>query len=674
MYRTLIGILSVFALALLVAGLTFSTTVERRADFRFVNGTEPGSLDPQLTTGEPESRLNDAMFEGLTRFDARTLRPAPGVAESWDISEDGLVYTFHLRANARWSNGELVTAQDFVLSWKRLLNPIVAAEYAYMLFPIRHAEALNTFETRANSLETKILPALRKLRATAGSGLDAHAWQRFLSAEHVNDPLRGQDDPKLEPLLARRHGSVSAADLAEFEAVLQRAVIKLREGAREAKLHFGVDQGVRALDARTLVVELRSPTPYFLELTSHHSAYPVPRSVSQNPKVDDDWFLPGKIVSNGPYRLAAWIVNDHIRLERSETYWGKDEVKLERIDVLPNDNVTTTMNLYLTGAVDWLPKYYPQEMAPLLRKRPDFYAEPGLSVYFYRFNTTKKPFDDRRVRQAISLAVDREMIVRDVRGLGELPAHTIVPPGLAGYKPPASGIRYDVREARRLLAEAGYPDGKGFPRVGILYNTFEDHKKIAEVISDQLKRNLGVEITAYNQEWQSYLESSHAMDYEISRAGWIGDYLDPNTFLDMWVTNGDNNYTGFSSQRYDRLIRLAADVRPLLRDPEPRLADLRDPEPVRALLAPSTTGSPADQRSAREKLRFLLFREAESILVTEEFPIMPLFFYVDAGLIRSHVRGFSMRERLPDGSMGSNLQDRHPLRSLWVDESARQPQ
>lgn len=671
MYRTLIGILSVFALALLVAGLTFSATVEERADFRFVNGTEPGSLDPQLTTGEPESRLNDAMFEGLTRLDARTLRPSPGVAESWDISEDGLVYTFHLRKNARWSNGEPVTAHDFVLSWKRLLNPIVAAEYAYMLFPIRHAEALNAYAARADSIEKKILPALQKLRQSSPGGVEARAWQRFLSAEHVNDPLRGNDDPKLEALLARRTGSVSAPDFDAFEAILRQALTTLREGAREAKAHFGVDQGVRAVDAHTLVVELRSPTPYFLELTGHHSAYPVPRSVSENPKVDDDWFLPGKIVSNGPYRLATWIVNDHIRLERSETYWGKDQVKIRRIDVLPIDNVTTTMNLYLTGAVDWLPKYYPQEMAPLLRKRPDFYAQPGLSVYFYRFNNTKKPLDDRRVRQAINLAVDRDMIVRDVRGLGELPARTFVPPGLPGYKPPESGLRYDVKEAKRLLAEAGFPDGKGFPRIGILYNTFEDHKKIAEVVADQLKRNLGIQITAYNQEWQSYLETSHAMDYEMSRAGWVGDYLDPNTFLDMWVTNGDNNYTGFSSQRYDRLIRLAADVRPLLANPDPVLADLREPDAVRALIGPSSAGAPAEQRAAREKLRFLLFREAESILVTEEFPVMPLFYYVNAGMIRSHVKGFSVREQLPDGSVISNLQDRHPLNALSIDESAR---
>ena len=503
------------------------------------------------------------------------------------------------------------------------------------------------------------------------AGVDARAWQRFLSAEHVNDPLRGNDDPTLERLLALRNGTLASADFDAFEAILRRAVTQLYAGAREAKAHFGVDQGVRAPDARTLIVELRSPTPYFLELTSHHSSFPIPRSVSQNPKVDDDWFLPGKIVSNGPYTLRTWVVNDHIRLERSETYWGKDQVTLQRIDALPNDNVTTTMNLYLTGAVDWLPKYYPQEMAPLLRKRPDFYAEAGLSVYFYRFNNTRKPFDDRRVRQAINLAIDREMIVRDVRGLGELPARTIVPPGLAGYTPPESGIRYDVKQAQRLLAEAGYPGGKGFPRVGILYNTFEDHKKIAEVVSDQLKRNLGIEITAYNQEWQSYLETSHAMDYEISRAGWIGDYLDPNTFLDMWVTNGDNNYTGFSSQRYDRLIRLAGDVTPFLRDPEPVLAELRDKEVVRALIPACLAGSPAEQRQAREKLRFALFREAEAILVTEEFPIMPVFFYVDGGLIRSHVSGFSMRERLADGSVAFNLQDRHPLRALSIDESKR---
>ena len=342
-------------------------------------------------------------------------------------------------------------------------------------------------------------------------------------------------------------------------------------------------------------------------------------------------------------------------------------MKLQTIEILAIEGETASLNLYLTGGVDWLPKQFPRDLIPLLKKRKDFYATPANVVYFYRINTTKKPFDDRRVRQALSLAFDRQSIVNNVLGGGELPAYTLVPPVLAGYASPPTALRYDVEKARALLAEAGYPGGKGFPKFGILYNTFETHKKIAEVIADQLRRNLGIEAQAYNQEWQSYLAAQQTLDYDIARAGWIGDYDDPNTFLDLWVTNGGNNRTGFSSPRYDELLRLAGDVTPFVENPEPVLSRLREPEAIRALLEPARSAATTALRlEARAKIRMLLLREAEAILFQDEFPIIPVYFYVNVGFVREPVRGFhkssSSRTARRDGTSRISI----PLRNVWM--------
>ena len=225
----------------------------------------------------------------------------------------------------------------------------------------------------------------------------------------------------------------------------------------------------------------------------------------------------------------------------------------------------------------------PQDLAPDLRQRPDFFTGPAFITYYYRINCTRKPFDDVRVRKALNLAIDREQITRDVMRLGQLPARYLVPPGIRGYKPPESGISYDVEQARKLLAEAGFPEGRGFPKFGILYNTLESHKKVAEVVADQLRRNLHVEVAAYNQEWQSYQQSTRSLDYDLARAGWIGDYEDPNTFLDLWLTNGGNNQTGWGSVVYDRLLAAAGDVEQFVAEPEFVLEHAHDAASAEAL-------------------------------------------------------------------------------------------
>jgi oligopeptide transport system substrate-binding protein len=670
LYRTLLGILGVFAGVLALVGFTFSKSTDSRADFIVANNTEPKTLDPATMTGEPEGRLATALFEGLVRYDAKTMLPAPGVAESWDISGDGKTYTFRFRENARWSDGRPVTPNDFVYSWKRLLDPKTASEYAYIAFPIRFAEAFSTFDVLADSVEKNILPKLAGLDAKHPSGVPAKTWQRFATDEHVHDPLRGDIDPAIEALFSKRSGLLGRDELLLLRTALERARVELRRGASEARGRLGVDAGIVARDERTLVVELRAPTPYFLNVLAFHAFMPQPRwVVEQRP---DNWFLAETFVGNGPFRIGRWVVNDRIRLVRSETYWGKHEVRLATVDMLAIEAETPSLNLYLTGGIDWLPKNYPRDLNPILKHRSDFKATPANVVYFYRFNTTHKPLDDRRVRQAISMAFNRETIVNVVLGVGERAAYTFVPPVLPDYTSPPTALRHDVAKARALLAEAGYPGGKGFPKMGILFNSLETHRKIADFIADELRRNLGIDMQSYNQEWQSYLATERNLDYDISRAGWVGDYPDPNTFLDLWVTNGGNNRTGWSNARYDALIRLAGDVEPLIAKPEPHLADFREPEPVRTLVESARSATtPSARLAIVQKLRMLVFREAEAILVQDEFPIIPIYFYVNAGFVRKNVRGYYDELALPDGRKGWNFQDVHPIRDVFMAEPTR---
>ena len=685
MLRTLAGIAMTCVLALAVVGLTFRASQEAPADFRFINGTEPKTLDPQIMTGQPEGRVADAIFEGLTRRDARTLHPVPGVARSWEVSADGRRYVFHLRPDARWTDGRPVTAHDFSYAWRRLQDPKTGAEYAYILHMVEGARAFNRYGSQAEALRELLAGAFQELRKANPLGLDTATWAAFAERHGLPDLVQGSPDRTLRNLTdpggdpggdpGRR--SLGPAQLNALESALAREAVRRAALFAQADRRFGFDAGVYARDDHTLVVELEAPTPYFLELTAFYPAFPTPRWVVEpesgngEESVRRGWFLPETIVSNGPFELASWRVNDRIRLVRSESYWGREDVALETIDVLPVENATTALNLYLTGGADWLPSSYPQDLVEELRQRPDFYSGPGLMVYYYRFNTRRPPFDDARVREAFSLGIDRQLIVDEVLGLGQLPASHLVPPGMPGYRPPASLLGLDVERARHLLDQAGHPGGEGIGEIGILYNTSEGHKKIAEVIADQLRRNLGLRVEAYNQEWQSYLATLRAGDYQVARAGWIGDYRDPNTFLDLWVTNGGNNQTGWSHPLFDQLIAAAANPAGFVSSPGFDLVRLKDPERAGADVAAVREAAHAKGRAAAgARLRLTLLAEAEAILVQDEFPIMPIYFYVVSGLVRPGIEGFYSELEFEDGTRGANLQDLHPLRAISLGASA----
>lgn len=668
MRKSLVSALLVLVAAFLLVGMTLSKTTRVRADFRFVNGTEPKSLDPHLATGAPEHRVLDELFEGLARLEAKTLQPVPGSAESWEVTPDGKTYTFHIRKDARWSDGRPVTAHDFTYAWRRLQTPSTASEYAYIMHMVRYAEAFNTHEEQAKALHGAIPKAIDELTAKHPQTVPRLALGEMRRKQNLDNALKGTPNPLLRAFLMRPPGDVQTSELRALRAELGREGDRRATLFREAARRFGVDGGVFARDAQTLVVELNAPTPYFLELTTFYPFFPVPRWVIEKPGNAQDWFAPEKIVGNGPFTLASWRVGDRIRLERSETYWGRSQVKLRAIDALPVENQTTMLNLYLTGEVDWLPSgSFPADLAPDLKHRDDYYSSPALIVYYYRINTTRKPFDDRRVRKALNLAIDREQITKHVLGQGQMPAHGFVPPSIHDYQPLPGSISYDPAAARKLLAEAGFPEGRGFPKFGILFNTMEAHRKIAEVIADQLRRNLNLNVTAYNQEWQSYQEATRNFDYDLARMGWVGDYEDPNTFLDLWITNGGNNQTGWGNLVYDRLIEAAADVEQFVAAPEFLLEHAQGPSELKRL-ADAIRGTQEAGPRLRDmaKLRLLLLAEAENLLVRDEFPAIPIYYYVISGLARTNLKGFYPTLESSDGRGRPNLRDLHPLRDIEI--------
>ncbi|MEY4300599.1 MAG: ABC-type oligopeptide transport system, periplasmic component [Verrucomicrobiota bacterium] len=499
-----------------------------RADLVFLNGAEPETLDPALITGQPEGRVANALFEGLLSFD-QSGKPQPGMAESWDLSSGGRVYTFKLRDGLVWSDGTPLTAHDFVASWKRTLAPATASEYAYQLHYLKNAKAFN---------EGKIT---------------------------------------------------------DFAAV-----------------------GVTAPDDRTLRVELENPTPFFLDLCSFVTLLPAPLHAIE--KHGDNWTKPGNLVGNGAYLLESWRLNDRIRLRKNPRYWNARNVAMETIDVIPVSKANTAFNLYAAGQADLMMDkgLVPPALLGEIKKRDDFHAAPFLGTYFLRYNCSKGPFTDPRVRKAFSLVIDKPSIVERITRAGELPADNFVPPGAAGYIPSSDAGGRDLAAAKRLMAEAGYPDGRGFPMVTYLYSEGELNEAIAVELQSMWRRELGVNVQLLRQEWKVYLRSLSSLDYDIARSSWVGDYPDPNTFLDMFVTGGGNNRTGWGDPRYDQLIAAAA-----------------------AELDPSA--------------RHDILRQAEKILVHDEMPVCPLYFYV----------GIQLYDGRRLGGLEGNVLDEHPLKAMF---------
>jgi oligopeptide transport system substrate-binding protein len=479
------------------------------------NLAEPQELDPQLISAYTDQNIAVALFEGLCAIDERTSQPVPAAAEKWEISPDGLTYTFHLRASAKWSNGDPLTAQDFVASWRRALAPAVAAENAYLLYPLKNAAALNS----------------------------------------------GQ--------------------LTDLSAL-----------------------GAEALDDHTLRLTLKRPTPYLPALTAQPVWFPVnPRVLAKFGDVNQRqpaWTRPENLVGNGPFTLAEWTPNARLVVAKNSAYWDAASVRLEHIIFFPTESPEVEERNFRAGQVHVtysLPtsklETYRTTNAAALR------LDPFLQAIFLRFNTTRPPFGDARVRRALSLAIDREAIATSVLRGAQNPARSFTPPDCAGYTARAT-VPTDFAAARQLLAAAGFPEGRGLPSLDLQVRNDEYQPRLAEVLQAQWKKELGVNLTITPLEQKTWVQNQQTLNYTLSGAGWIGDFVDPVTFLDLFVSGGGNNWTGWASPAYDDLIRHAA------ADPVARLD---------------------------------YFQQAEALLL-EQAPVAPVYFGVRAYLIHPAVRGW----------------------------------
>jgi oligopeptide transport system substrate-binding protein len=485
--------------------------------FHIGNGAEPQGLDPHIVTGVPEHHILISLCEGLTTSNPMGGENLPGVAESWDVSEDGTIYTFYLQKNGKWSNGDSLTADDLVWSWKRILTASLGSQYPDMLYYVKGAYEYH-------------------------SGL-------------TND----------------------------FK-----------------------DVGIEALDDYTFRVHLKNPTPFFLGLLSHYSTWPVHKdTVLKHGDIDDrngQWTRPGNFVCNGAFQLKSWELNSKIVVTKSPTYWDADTVKLNEIHYHVTTNIMTEDRMFRSGQIHTtytLPSN--KCTAYIADKNPALKIDPYMGTYFYRLNTKDPILKDPLVRRALAFSINREQLVDKVTKCGQLPAYSFTPPGAAGYEPNTE-ISFDPEYAKSLLKEAGYESTEDFPKLEILFNTNEDHRKIALAIQQMWQQNLGIDVQLVNQDWKVYLAREMIGDYQVSRAGWIGDYEDPNTFLDLLRPNRGNNKTGWENAEYDSLVEQAN--------------TLQD-----------------------QDLRYELLSKAENILINE-MPIIPLYTYVRAYQLSPDVKGF----------------------------------
>ncbi|MGH7952277.1 MAG: peptide ABC transporter substrate-binding protein [Limisphaerales bacterium] len=397
--------------------------------------------------------------------------------------------------------------------------------------------------------------------------------------------------------------------------------LKNAEGFNAGKIKDPSLVGIHALDKNTVRVELNSPTPFFLDICTFPVTFVVPRQTIE--KYGDHWIMARPLPSSGPYELVYWRLSDRVRLKKNPRYWDAANTRSDIIDLLPISSPNTAFNLYESGAVDivWDKDSVPQELLDVLLKRPDFHTFNFLGTYFIRFNVTRKPFDDPRVRRALALAVNKELIVKKIMRGGEQPASHFVPDGTANYTSP-EGLDYNPALAKKLLAEAGYPGGRGFPRFEYTFDASssgadQTHENIAVELQRMWRDTLGIHMDLHQVETKVFWSLQSHLDYELSRASWVGDYNDANTFLEMFTSNDGNNRTGWKNKSYDALIAQANEQ-----------TDLK----------------------AREKI----FQKAETMLISNDVPIIPIFFY----------KGVTYFDTNKIQGIYFNLLDDHPLQYI----------
>nr|WP_154957765.1 peptide ABC transporter substrate-binding protein [Paenibacillus xylanexedens] len=493
---------------------------------------EPPTFDPAQAKDSQTNTVLKFLYEGLVRIDENG-KEAAGVAKDWTISEDGLKYVFNLNPDVKWSNGDAITAEDFVRSWERALKPETASPYAYQLYYIKGAEGFNKSKDK----------------------------------------------------------DYKGTKITDFAQV-----------------------GVKATDEHTLEVTLENPTPYFLGLTAFYTYYPVHKSADTNDKFFTDY---KNMIVNGPFVMDQYAKGQKIVVKKNEGYHAASDIKLTQIDMSLTSSSASELQAYKSGQLDYTGApngEVPTDQIPSLKAElPNEFKATGIaSTYYYQFNVHEAPFNNAKIRKAFAMSIQRQLIVDKVTQGGQIPAFGFVPPGIRGENGEFRDEHKDdyftenVDEAKALLAEGMKEEGyTTLPAVTLIYNTSDNHAKIALAIADMWKKNLGVDVKTENQEWGVFLENRQNQNFQIARAGWSADYNDPYNFLEMWTTGNTNNDSKFSNEQYDK--------------------DVKD-----------------TVKTADAAARMTAFADAEKILVQDEMAVMPIYYYTNVSLTKPYLKGVQL--------------------------------
>jgi oligopeptide transport system substrate-binding protein len=542
-----------------------STTPPARNILRYVSGDEPASLDPQVSEGQPEARLYMALYEGLVEYDPKTLAPLPALAERWDINNDSSEFTFHLRRNGRWSNGDPIDAHDFVYSFRRAFAKETASHTASIGLYIKYSKAYLEGQVFVRDPQT-------------GQFLLAKDFDDSLPppplSETPVDPAKSEYTPTAEeskpdadtafhqqmhsPLRLTLPGS----EKARTKVLDKNAKLKAAIGGKEFIPVKADDLGVEAVDNYTLRVSLVQQAPFFLGLLAHQLFRLVPRKVIE--QHGDFWTRAENIVTCGPFKIKTWVPYDKLIMERDPMYWDAVNVKLDELHFYPISDQFVAMNLYKVGELDAVQnRGVPNPWLPVLRSKKDYMDAAEAAIDFLIMNTTKPPLNDVRVRKAFNLSIDKPAWASYRRIIKPLTAFT--PEGIFPGYPQPKGAAYNPAEARRLLGEAGYPvtqNGDGsfscpkFPldQVEYIFNTQGSTKLMAEWMQAQWKQNLGITIPLRNMEWKTFLDAKQTMNFKgFSRGSWGADYMDPFTFLGYFYVAGESG-TGWYDPKYVAML------------------------------------------------------------------------------------------------------------------------
>ena len=547
-------------------GPFFGRTVPPKQNIlRYVTGDEPESLDPPMSTGQPEARIYMALFDGLVEYNAKTMAPMPAIAERWHVNNDSSEFTFHLRTNARWSNGDPIDSSDFIYSLRRAVSPQLASRNAYLAYYIKYAQAYNEGAVFVRDPKTNQFLLAKDFAENStpeplsSQPLEGKTPEHQPSAE---EPKQDQDTDFHRFMHSPGRLTLPGDENDRNKLLDKNPKLKAAVAQKELVPVKAEDMGVEAVDKYTLRISLLQPAPFFAGLLAHQFFRIVPRKPIE--QYGDRWTEPGHIVTCGPFKLKTWRPYDTLVVERDPMYWDAANVKLDEIHFYPMSDNTTIMNLYKVGEVDAVLNHtVPTAWLDVIRTKKDYMDGVEAGIDYLQINVTRPPMTDVRVRKAFNYAIDKNAWAAWRKIVKPLTAFT--PEGIFQGYPQPKGDPFDPERARQLLAEAGFPvtkNGDGsyscpkFPisEVEYIYNTQESNKAMAEFMQAQWKQNLGITVPLRNMEWKTFLSVQSKLEYKgFSRGAWGADYMDPFTFLSLFYTGGGSG-TGWLDPKYVAML------------------------------------------------------------------------------------------------------------------------